>query len=116
MSTIDARFIHSARVRTGETPTGTADAYGKRGSVPTYTLFACTFSRPKGGMRRLESGDLVETLPTLIYPANVSLEEGQVLEGLSPGYTRHFKILKITPVYTRVLDHWRADIEGARAP
>jgi hypothetical protein len=116
MNLIDARFIHSARVKTGEAATATKDAYGKTGSTPVYTLIACLFGRSKGGTKRLESGDLVESLPTMSYPATYTLSEGQEVEGLSPGYARTYVIRKIHPVYTRVLDHFRADIERTGSP
>jgi len=116
MNQIDARFIHSARVRTGEAPTATKDTYGKAGSTPVYTLIPCLFGRSKGGTKRLESGDLVQSLPTMSYPARYTLVEGQEVEGLSPGYARKYVIRKIHPVYTRTLDHFRADIERTGAP
>jgi hypothetical protein len=117
--TIEARMVHSCRLITGTTTTttGAPDEYGG-GNVtvsPTYETIRCLFTNEKGGTARLESGELVSSLPVVILPASTTITEGDELTGLSPGWTRSYIVRKIYPIYRRAIDHIRADLETKRS-
>lgn len=112
-------MIHSCRLITGTstTTTGTPDEYGG-GNVtvsPTYETIRCLFTNEKGGTVRLESGELVSSLPAVILPASTTITEGAELTGLSPGWTRAYVVRKVYPIYRRVLEHIRAELELVRS-
>jgi hypothetical protein len=116
---IEARMVHTCRIQVGTTTTttGAPDEYGA-GNItitPTYETIRCLFSSEKGGTLRLESGELVTSLPTIILPATTTITEGATLEGLTPGWARSYLVRKVYPIYRRTLDHLRVDLETKRS-
>lgn len=112
-------MIHSCRLQTGTTTTttGARDEYGGGGVevIPSYETAPCLFSNEKGGTVRLESGELVQSLPTVILQPSISVVEGQVLEGLTLGYRASYVVRKVYAIRTRILDHFRCDLEVKRS-
>jgi len=110
---IEARMIHSCKIETLASSAGTADEYGIGPvDVPTYATTKCLFSAGKGGTKVLESGQHVQSLPTILLPATAVIAEGQRLIGQSAGWISTYAIRKVYPIWSRVLDHYRCDLEA----
>lgn len=112
-SMIEARMIHSCWIETLASTSGAKDEYDLGpADVPTYATTKCLFSAGKGGTKVLESGQHVQSLPMIILPATTTIVEGQHLIGQSTGWIATYVVRKVYPIWSRVLDHLRCDLEA----
>ena len=114
---IEARMIHSCQIETLASSAGTTDEYGiGPADAPTYATTKCLFSvggqLSKGGTKVLESGQHIQSLPTILLPASAAIAEGQRLIGQSAGWLSTYVVRKVYPIWSRVLDHYRCDLEA----
>lgn len=114
---IEARMIHSCKIETLASTSGTNDEYGiGPADVPTFATTKCLFSvggqLSKGGIKVLESGQHIQSLPTILLPATTAITEDQHLIGQSAGFVWEYVVRKVHPIWSRVLDHYRCDLEG----
>ena len=106
-------MIHSCRIETLASTSGTPDEYGiGPEDVPTYATTKCLFSDGKGGIKVLESGQHIQSLPTILLPATTAIAEDQHLIGQSAGFVWEYVVRKVHPIWSRVLDHLRCDLEA----
>lgn len=113
-SMIEARMIHSCWIETFASTSGTNDEYGiGPEDAVIFATTKCLFSAGKGGTKILESGQHVQGLPVIILPATTVIVEGQRLIGQSAGWISTYVVRKVYPIWSRVLDHYRCDLEFA---
>ncbi len=90
-----------------------ADAYGQ----PTYTnvtsTVKCRFVNPKGGMRKIESGEHIYNLPAVVLPSGTTITEGDTLTGVTSGFTRAYRVMHVRTIQAdEGISHIRCDLEA----
>ena len=98
-------LIHRCKI---QTRTGTENDFGEQTYTyaDTYTGVLCRFSSPKGGMRRLDSGEFVEDMPKLFLKADQTVTETNRIIGTS-GFEETFSVEKINDKYDSNIKHHR---------
>ena len=94
--------------------TGSIDEFGQ--VIPGANIeigpYRCYFFQPSGTIIDLVSGEHQKKALRVMLPANVPLEVGDSIRGLSTGYTETYKITSVDAAYQLdVLDHWECDLE-----
>ena len=89
------------------------DDYGVRSAVTAITTVKCRFVNPKGGMKKLESGEHIYNLPAVVLPSGTSIAEGDILTGVTAGFTRAFRVKHVRTVQAdEGISHIRCDLEA----
>lgn len=89
------------------------DDYGVRSAVTSTTTVKCRFVNPKGGMKKLESGEHIYNLPAVVLPSGTTIDEGDILTGVTSGFTRAFRVMHVRTVQAdEGISHIRCDLEA----
>jgi hypothetical protein len=92
---------------------GTADAYGIPAKTTSPSAVQCRFVNPKGGMKKLESGEHIYNLPAVVLPSGTTIAEGDILTGVTSGFTRAFRVERVRTIQAdEGLSHIRCDLEA----
>lgn len=94
---MDNLFIHRCKIQTRDP---SDNDFGEKTYTwtDTYTGILCRFSNPKGGMRRLDSGEFVEDIPKIFLKADQDVSENYRIVGTT-GFEEIYEILKVNKRY-----------------
>ena len=89
------------------------DNYGIQSEDASNTTVKCRFINPKGGMKKLESGEHIYNLPAVVLPSGTTIAEGDILTGVTSGFTRAFRVKHVRTVQAdEGISHIRCDLEA----
>ncbi len=90
-----------------------SDDYGVRSEVTSTTTVKCLFVNPKGGMKKLESGEHIYNLPAVFLPPGTTIAEGDILTGVTSGFIRAYRVMHVRAVLADEGDpEIRCDLEA----
>ena len=100
---MDNLLIHRCKI---QTRSPTSNDFGEKiySWADTYTDVLCRFSTPKGGMRRLETGEYVEDMPKLFLKPDQTVSEVNRIVGVT-GFLEDYEILKVNEKYNGLEKH-----------
>lgn len=87
----DNSTVHGAAVANG-VDVESVDAFGIPARTTTTTTVRCLFVSPKGGLKKLESGEALYNLPAVILPSGTAITEGDTLTGVTSGFTKTYRV------------------------
>jgi hypothetical protein len=89
------------------------DDYGIPSAVTATTTVKCRFVNPKGGMKKLESGEHIYNLPAAVLPSGTTIAEVDLLTGVTYGFTQAVRVKHVRTVQAdEGISHIRCDLEA----
>lgn len=88
------------------------DDFGVPTSTTSTATVRCRFVNPKGGMKKLESGEHIYNLPAVILPTGTTVSEGDTITGTLTGFTRTYRVMHVRNVPAdEGISHIHCDLE-----